>query len=161
MTQHYLITNVRAVMLEVDNGVNMHLHVSAVVLTRDTSPRDRSGSGELCLIRLFGPDSAWPVTDLVVESIAHEISPIALPNFPNAIQTNYALRVGDGNRRDWHLRLVTETQDGTPPNAVAYPEGSRITDVWPDLRKKVAEHWSRPNMPLLQWVPVDYARRLS
>jgi hypothetical protein len=158
MTQHYLITNVQTVTLKADNGVDMHLHVSAIVLTRNTSPRGRGG--ELCLIRFFGPDPAWPVTELVVESIAHEISPIVLPEFPEALQISYALHVGNGNRRDW-LKLVTDTQDGTPPDVVTYPDGSHITDVWRDLRKKVAEHWSSPNMPLLQWVPADHARRIS
>jgi hypothetical protein len=158
VTQHYLITNVQTVTLEVGDGVDMHLHVSAIVLMRD---RDTSPRGGVCQIRLFGPDPAWPITNLTVKSIAHEISPIVRPEFPDAIQISYALRVGNGDRRDWHLRIVTDSQDGTPLDVVAYPDGSHITDVWRDLRKKVAEHWSSPNMPLLKWVPADYARSIS
>lgn len=153
-TQHYLITNIDVVTIQggtpnAYGSTDVHLHASAIVLTRNDRSLHRPGE---CRIRLFGPDSAWPITDLVSMTIDHEIAPVVHP-FPGALETSYDLRVGS-----WHLQLATESQDGAPPDIVAYPDGTPIGDVWHDLRAKVAEHWRRPNMPLLQWVPVEYAR---
>jgi hypothetical protein len=159
MTQYYLITNVAYVTLtggspDSYGSTDVHLHASAIVLMRnDHSPSPRL-RGQ-CQIRLFGPDAAWPITNLTAASIDHEISPV--PSVvPGAIQIRYALCV-DGR---WHLEIVTESQDGAPPEVTAYPTGTPIEDVWQALRVKTAAHWRAPNMPLLQWVPADYARRL-
>lgn len=158
--QYYLITNLAYVTInggtpDSYGSTDVHLHASAIVLARDDhSPQPRGGR---CQIRIFGPDAAWPITDLTAATIDHEISPIQseVP-MPGAIQTRFALDVDDG----WHLELVTESQDGAPPEVTAYPTGTPIEDVWQALRAKTAHHWRAPNMPLLQWVPADYARRL-
>lgn len=154
--QHYLITNIDVVTLnggtpDVYGSTDMHLHASAIVLTRDDrAPRQKAP----CRIRLFGPDAAWPVTELLVASIEHTIAPV--PSIvPGAIQCRYTLSVDR-----WQLTLSTESKDGAPPDVVVYPDGTHISDVWQDLRMKVAEHWTGPHMPLLQWVPADYARAL-
>ena len=157
--QHYLITNIDVVtltggMANVYGSTDVHLHASAIVLTRN----DRNDYSPLqeapCRIRLFGPDAAWPVTELLAASIEHTIAPV--PSIvPGAIQSLYTLSVDR-----WQLTLATESQDGAPPDVSVYPEGTHISDVWRDLRTKVAEHWARPNMPLLQWVPANYARAL-
>jgi hypothetical protein len=155
--QHYLITNIDNVTLtgSVPDGfgsTDIHLHASAIVLTRDDRPVRPEAA---CRIRVFGPDAAWPITQLSATTIDHEISPI--PSIvPGAIQISYKLIVDR-----WNLQLVTETHDGTPPEVTPYPAGTPIGDVWRDLRIKTAEHWSGPNMPLLQWVPAIYARQLT
>jgi len=156
--QHYLITNINNVTLtggtpDVYGSTNVHLHASAIVLTRDNNPPRRAAP---CRIRVFGPDAAWPVTELAATSIDHEISPIPNPiHLPDAIQISYTLIVDR-----WNLKLVTESQDGAPPEVTAYPDDTPIGDVWQDLRAKVAKHWSAPNMPMLQWMPADYARQM-
>jgi hypothetical protein len=149
----YLITNISTVTIQggtpnVFGLTDVHLHASAIVLAH-------SDRASLSAIRIFGPDAAWPITDLSIGSIEHEISPIPLPpHLSGAIQISYALVVD----KRWHLKLVTETQDGTPPEVTAYPDSTPIGEVWQALREKVAEYWNGPNMPLLQWVPVEHAR---
>jgi hypothetical protein len=156
-TQYYLITNIDTVTLtggtpDVYGSTDVHLHASAILLQRDDRAPRRAAP---CQIRLFGPDAAWPITSLAATTIDHEISP--LPSIvPGAIQISYALIVD----KRWHLKLVTESQDGAPPEVTAYPTGTPIEDIWQDLREKTAAHWHAPNMPMLQWVPVDYARQL-
>ena len=153
--QHYLITNIDTVTLtggtpNVYGSTDVHLHASAIVLTRDDrAPLQKAP----CRIRLFGPDAAWPVTELLAASIEHTIVPVPAI-VPGAIQSSYTLSVDR-----WQLTLATESLEGTPPDVIGYPDGTHITDVWPDLRAKVAEHWRAPNMPLLQWVPAEYARK--
>jgi hypothetical protein len=159
VTQYYLVTNVAYVTLtggppDLHGSTDVHLHASAIVLMRDAHAQQRSGAP--CQIRIFGPDAAWPITTLAAATIDHEISPIPTPFPPGAIQIRFALHV-DGR---WNLELVTESQDGAPPEVTAYPDGTPIEEIWQALREKVAAHWQAPNMPLLQWVPVDYARRL-
>jgi hypothetical protein len=158
LVQHYLITNIGNVTItggipDVYGSTDVHLHASAIVLTRD----DRPARQAPCRIRLFGPDASWPVTELAATSLDHKISPIPFP-VPgvDVIQVSYTLRV-DGR---WNLKLRTESEDGAPPEVTAYPDGTPIGDVWQDLRAKVAKHWSGPNMPTLEWLPADYVRQL-
>jgi hypothetical protein len=157
--QYYLITNIANVTLtggtpNVYGSTDVHLHVSAILLARkEQSVRDKA----TCRIRFFGPDAAWPITELAATSLDHAITPISC-DIPGVImiQSLYALRV-DGR---WNLTLRTESEDGAPPEVTAYPDGTPIEDVWQDLRAKVAKHWSALNMPRLEWVPADYARQL-
>lgn len=156
--QHYLITNIDMVTLtggtvDIYGSTEYHLHASAILLTRnDHAPRPLAH----CTIRILGPDPAWPITSLASTSIDHKISPLP-SDVPGAIQIHYALHVDDR----WDLKLVTASQDGAPPDVIAYPEGTPIGDVWRDLCVKVAEHWHAPNMPTLQWLPADHVRTLS
>jgi hypothetical protein len=150
--QHYLITNIGNVTLtggipDVYGSTNIHLHASAIFLTRDNNSPRREAP---CRIRVFGPDAAWPVTELAAETLDHEISPIPCI-VPGAIQISYELRVDR-----WSLKLVTESQDGAPPEVTAYPDGTPFGD----LHAKVAKHWSAPNMPMLKWMPADYVRQM-
>jgi hypothetical protein len=155
--QYYLITNIDTVTVtggtpDVYGSTDMHLHASAIVLMREDRPVRHQAP---CRIRLFGPDSAWPITELAATSLDHEISPIPFP-VPgvDVVQISYALVVAG-----WKLKLVTESQDGKPPDVTAYPDGTPIGDVWNDLGQKVAEHWRAPHMPLLTWVPVSDAKQ--
>lgn len=156
--QHYLITNIRNVTLtggisDVVGSTDVHLDASAIVLTRENNAYVKEAP---CRVRVFGPDAAWPVTQLFAATIDHEIAPIPNPvHLPGAIQISYTLRVDR-----WSFKLVTESQDGAAPDVIAYPDGTAIGNVWQDLQAKVAEHWSAPNMPMLRWVPAEYVRQL-
>jgi hypothetical protein len=155
--QFYLITNIANVTLtggtpDVYGSTDVHLHVSAILLARDARPYREKAP---CRIRLFGPDAAWPITELAATSLTHVIDPIPCA-IPGVIQSLYTLLVD----RRWNLKLRTESEDGAPPEVTAYPTGTPFEDLWADLRGKVAKHWTGPNMPILQWAPADYVRQL-
>ncbi len=125
----------------------------ALLLAEDKEPL----LGPRCRARGFGTEAAWPVFDMTIPTIAHELVPARSSVMiygdagPSPLMTGAILRVPGGP--DFHL---VASDDAHPVDVSRY-EGDEhtILKVWPALEAKVARYWVRPAMPRLTFLPPE------
>lgn len=115
-------------------------------------------------IRGFGVESSWVVFDMDVASFKYEIVDAASHNFmvagaeggaPTPLVTGAILSLRDGP----DIQLLANDND-RPIDVTEYDPGTDILKVWEDLPRKVAEYWTAPNMPVLDYVPAEHVRKV-
>lgn len=106
-------------------------------------------------LRGFGTDPALPTFDAVIPTDEFELV---------AAQSNAIFVGGDGEPRPLfggaimrivgvpEIQLIAAGGSRQPIDVHHFSEDTYVDAVWELLSRKVAEHWSAPNMPLLQWV---------
>ncbi len=107
------------------------------------------------LARAFGTEAAWPVIDLVIESIEYELisaqSTVVVvgDGGPRPLMTGAILRIQGSP----DIQLIVHDDDR--PIDVSRYEGDEhtILKVWSALEEKVAHYWTRPAMPRLTFMP--------
>lgn len=134
-----LITNLWWVtIIEGQSARRLRLHCHALLIEPHGPQRPEEYE-----LRGFGTEAAWPVFDIAVPSLDHEIRDdrlmfSALANQPPVPP----------------IELVPE--DGTRPLCVRAFDGE-INEVWAALEESVARHWHAPFIPRLVHMPPEAA----
>jgi hypothetical protein len=146
--RYTLITNLDYVVI---GAVRTYTH--ALLVERGDSVFNR-GEPQYKL-RGFGTDPALPTFDMVIPTDEFELV---------AAQSNAIFVGGDGEPRPLfggaimriagapEIQLIAAGGSRQPIDVHRFSEDTHVDAVWELLSRKVAEHWSAPNMPLLQWV---------
>ena len=144
--RYVLFTNLHYVTV---SGVRTH--TCALLLAEDKKPM----AGPPCRARGFGTEAAWPVFDMAIPSIDHELvsarSPVMIFGDAGALPLATGALLHITGAPDFHL---VASDDDHPIDVTRY-EGDEhtITKVWPVLEEKVARYWARPYMPRLTHLP--------
>lgn len=148
----------------------VRMHVSAVLI-EPHNERMPSFSNDKCVrVRGFGPDAAWPVFDIRLNTDD--------PTFELQGMESRDLFIGeneDGTSKDpkplFTGGILTFKDDmqvvlhkgSFDSRGIDFSEhevdgGDGYDDMWKILQAKCAEYWDSPNMPLLQYVPASRVR---
>lgn len=147
-----LITNIRFAR---SNG--LHLEACALLIC----PADKNSLSNQPQLRAFGPDGAWPVFSLWLQSAEFELAPWDSQNqvILKDDGTTKPLYSGAVLRIDGHEFYLDKACHENDFLVEQFDQGN-IRAVWDALPGRCARFWMAPNMPTLKWVRAEDVRRL-
>lgn len=154
--RYTLITNLDYVTV---NGIRTFTHALLAERTDSIFDHDKPQHK----LRGFSTDPSLPTFDTVIPTDEFDLVPA---------QSGHLFIGGDGEPRPLlggaimkivgapDVQLIAGVNSREPIDVHRFPEDTHVDMVWEMLSRKVAEHWTAPNMPLPQWMPSAAVRSM-
>jgi len=147
--KYVLITNLDYVFIQ-----DVRLYCHALLISEN---RSLLSDGVARSLRGFLTDASAEVFDMRIPSIEHTLVSgksrdvfVGSSGEPRPLFTGATLKIADVI----DIQLICGSSKIRQDLDVhKFPDNTDITEVWDELPKRVARHWSAPNMPMTQWLP--------